>query len=218
MNPNKAQNLNKSYKENVPQFWEDLYQTNNDKWDLKEATPIFKKLATELPLGRVCIIGCGRGYDAIEFAKKGFHVTAIDFAPSAISSLKNMANLMDVSLEIIRKDIFDLLPEYHDSFDYVLEQTCFCAIHPSRRKEYEIIVKGILKMGGHLVGLWFPLDKDSAEGGPPYGTSIEEVKSTFDSGWEIKKEEFSEHSIKPRKGREKLVVFKKIGSTYEAKS
>jgi len=215
MNPNKAQDLNKSIKENTPQFWEDLYQTNDDKWDLKEATPIFKKLATELPPGRVCIIGCGRGYDAIEFAKKGFHVTAIDFAPSAISSLKNMANLMDVSLKIICKDIFHLLPEHHDSFDYVLEQTCFCAIHPSRRKEYENVVKGILKIGGHLVGLWFPLDKDSAEEGPPYGTSIEEVKSIFDSGWKIIKEEFSEHSIKPRKGREKLIVFKKIGSRNE---
>ena len=215
MNPNKAQNLNKSYKENIPQFWEELYQTNYDKWDLKEATPIFKQLATELPLGRVCIIGCGRGYDAIEFAKIGFQVTAIDFAPSAISSLKNMANLMEVSLEIIRKNIFDLLPKYHNSFDYVLEQTCFCAIHPSRRKEYETIVKGILKMGGHLVGLWFPLDKDLEQGGPPYGTSIEEVKSTFDSGWEIKKEEFSEYSIKPRKGREKLVIFKRIGSGDE---
>ena len=211
MNPNKAQNLNKSYKENIPQFWEDLYQTSDDNWDLKGETPIFKKLAIELPLGRVCIIGCGRGYDAIEFAEKGFHVTAIDFAPSAISYLKNMANLMDVSLEIICKDIFDLLPEYHDSFDYVLEQTCFCAIHPSRRKEYESIVKGILKIGGHLVGLWFPLDKDSLEEGPPYGTSIEEVKSTFDFGWKIIREEFSEHSIKARKGREKLVVFKKIG-------
>ena len=124
---------------------------------------------------------------------------------------------MEVTLEIIRKNIFDLLPEYHDSFDYVLEQTCFCAIHPSRRKEYENIVRGILKMGGHLVGLWFPLDKDLAEEGPPYGTSIEEVKSTFDSGWEIIKEEFSEYSIKPRKGREKLVVFKKIGSSPVAK-
>tara|TARA_B100001027_G_scaffold213879_1_gene185222 strand:+ start:1016 stop:1663 length:648 start_codon:yes stop_codon:yes gene_type:complete len=215
MNPNKAQNLDKSYKENISQFWEGLYQTNDDKWDLKEATPIFKKLATELPLGRVCIIGCGRGYDAIAFAEKGFHVTAIDFAPSPISSLKNMANLMGVSLEIIRKDIFDLLPEYHDSFDYVLEQTCFCAIHPSRRKEYENIVKGILKIGGHLVGLWFPLDKDIEEEGPPYGTTIEEVKSTFDSGWGIIKEEFSEYSIKPRKGREKLVVFKRIGSGNE---
>mgnify|MGYP001230025883 FL=1 len=215
MNPNKPESFDKQYKENIPQFWEDLYQTDDDKWDLKDSTPIFKKLANELSLGDLCIIGCGRGYDAIEFAKKGFKVTAIDFAPYAISSLMEMSKIEDVDLKIIQKNIFDLLPDFFNSFDYVIEQTCFCAIHPSRRKEYEIIVRGILKTGGHLVGLWFPLDKDLAEEGPPYGTSIEEVKSTFDSGWEIIKEEFSEYSIKPRKGREKLVVFKRIGSGDE---
>tara|TARA_B100000965_G_scaffold377161_1_gene371015 strand:+ start:524 stop:1171 length:648 start_codon:yes stop_codon:yes gene_type:complete len=211
MNPNKPESFDKQYKENIPQFWEDLYQTDDDKWDLKDSTPIFKKLANELSLGDLCIIGCGRGYDAIEFAKKGFKVTAIDFAPYAISSLMEMSKIEDVDLKIIQKNIFDLLPDFFNSFDYVIEQTCFCAIHPSRRKDYEIIVRGILKTGGHLVGLWFPLDKDLAEEGPPYGTSIDEVKSTFDSGWEITKEEFSEYSIKPRKGREKLVVFKKVG-------
>ena len=210
MNPNKPESFDKQYKENIPQFWEDLYQTDDDKWDLKDSTPIFKKLANELSLGDLCIIGCGRGYDAIEFAKKGFKVTAIDFAPYAISSLMEMSKIEDVDLKIIQKNIFDLLPDFLNSFDYVIEQTCFCAIHPSRRKEYEIIVRGILKTGGHLVGLWFPLDKDLAEEGPPYGTSIDEVKSTFGSGWEITKEEFSEYSIKPRKGREKLVVFKKV--------
>ena len=215
MNPNKPESFDKQYKENIPQFWEDLYQTDDDKWDLKDSTPIFKKLANELSLGDLCIIGCGRGYDAIEFAKKGFKVTAIDFAPYAISSLMEMSKIEDVDLKIIQKNIFDLLPDFFNSFDYVIEQTCFCAIHPSRRKEYEIIVRGILKTGGHLVGLWFPLDKDLAEEGPPYGTSIEEVKSTFDSGWEIIKEEFSEYSIKPRKGREKLVVFKRIGNGDE---
>ena len=211
MNPNKPESFDKQYKENIPQFWEDLYQTDDDKWDLKDSTPIFKKLANELSLGDLCIIGCGRGYDAIEFAKKGFKVTAIDFAPYAISSLMEMSKIEDVDLKIIQKNIFDLLPDLLNSFDYVIEQTCFCAIHPSRRKDYEIIVRGILKTGGHLVGLWFPLDKDLAEEGPPYGTSIDEVKSIFDSGWEITKEEFSEYSIKPRKGREKLVVFKKVG-------
>ena len=211
MNPYKPESFDKQYKENIPQFWEDLYQTDDDKWDLKDSTPIFKKLANELSLGDLCIIGCGRGYDAIEFAKKGFKVTAIDFAPYAISSLMEMSKIEDVDLKIIQKNIFDLLPDFFNSFDYVIEQTCFCAIHPSRRKDYEIIVRGILKTGGHLVGLWFPLDKDLAEEGPPYGTSIDEVKSIFDSGWEITKEEFSEYSIKPRKGREKLVVFKKVG-------
>ena len=72
------------------------------------------------------------------------------------------------------------------------------------------MAQGILRSGGHLVGLWFPLDKDLNEGGPPYGTNIDEVKSIFHPNWEIMREEFPEHSIKPRKGREKLIIFKKV--------
>jgi hypothetical protein len=47
------------------------------------------------------------------------------------------------------------------------------------------------------------------EGGPPYATRIDEVKSIFDLGWGIVKEEFPDLSIGPRKGREKLIIFKK---------
>jgi hypothetical protein len=54
------------------------------------------------------------------------------------------------------------------------------------------------------------LDKKIDEGGPPWGTTIEDVKSIFNSGWSIEKEEFPSLSITPRKGREKLIVFKKI--------
>ena len=210
MNLVKPDNIDDQNKENIPQFWEDIYLAGEAQWDLQGSTPIFKNLSNNLPLGNLCIIGCGRGYDAIEFAKKGFKVTAVDFASSAILSLKKMAEDENVSLQIIERDIFTLMPDYENSFDYVIEQTCFCAIHPSRRKEYEVIVKGILKVGGHLVGLWFPLDKDIKEDGPPYGTTIDDVKSIFRNGWEITKEEFSEHSIKPRRGREKLMIFKSI--------
>ena len=169
----------------------------------------YHRRALELKTGSLCIIGCGRGYDAIMFAKKGFQVTAVDFAPSAIQALKQMAVESEVEVNTLELDIFALLPSYQNSFDYVIEQTCFCAIHPSRRKEYEIMVQGILKPNGKLVGLWFPLDKHIDEGGPPYGTSVNEVKTIFNNGWETVKEEFSEHSIKPRKEREKLIIFKK---------
>ena len=210
MNLVKPDNIDDQNKENRPQFWEDIYLAGEAQWDLQGSTPVFKNLSNNLPLGNLCIIGCGRGYDAIEFAKKGFKVTAVDFASSAILSLKKMAEDENVSLQIIERDIFTLMPDYENSFDYVIEQTCFCAIHPSRRKEYEVIVKGILKVGGHLVGLWFPLDKDIKEDGPPYGTTIDDVKSIFRNGGEITKEEFSEHSIKPRRSREKLIIFKSI--------
>ena len=75
--------------ENRFQFWEDLYLEDNTGWDLKGPTPIFTELSKQLPKGDLCIIGCGRGYDAVTFAKEGFNVTAVDFAPSAIESLRN---------------------------------------------------------------------------------------------------------------------------------
>ena len=72
------------------------------------------------------------------------------------------------------------------------------------------MVYHILKTKGELVGLLFPLDKDLKEGGPPYGTTIDEVKSVFNVGWEIEKEEFPDLSIEPRKNREKLIILKRI--------
>ena len=191
------------------QFWEDIYLENDTGWDLKGVTPVFDSISNELNQGKVCIVGCGRGYDAIMFAKKGFDVTAVDFAPTPISELNKLAIQKSVTITTVQDDIFSLVGKYPDTFDYVIEQTCFCAIHPNRRKEYEILVRTILKPGGKLVGLWFPLDKSQEEGGPPWGTTIDEVKSTFNSGWKIEKEEFPSQSVEPRKGREKLIIFKK---------
>ncbi len=191
------------------QFWEDIYLENDTGWDLKGVTPFFDSISNELIQGKVCILGCGRGYDAIMFAKKGFDVTAVDFAPTPISELNKLAIQKSVTITTVQNDIFSLVEKFPDTFDYVIEQTCFCAIHPNRRKEYEILVRTILKLGGKLVGLWFPLDKSQGEGGPPFGTTIDEVKSIFNLGWKIEKENFPSQSVEPRKGREKLIIFKK---------
>ena len=199
----------KYYKENHPQFWEDIYLEDDAGWDLGESTLVFDKISDALPLGKVCIIGCGRGYDAVMFAQKGFEVTAIDFAPSAISTLQSLASGAGVMINIVETDIFLLTSQFSCEFDYVIEQTCFCAINPSRREEYERLVKAIIKSHGKLIGLWFPLDKSIKDGGPPWGTTIPEVKSIFYDGWKIEKEEFSELSILPRKNREKLIIFKR---------
>ena len=194
---------------NHSQFWEDIYLENDTGWDLKGVTPFFDSISNELIQGKVCILGCGRGYDAIMFAEKGFDVTAVDFAPTPISELNKLAIQKSVIITTVQDDIFSLVEKFPDTFDYVIEQTCFCAIDPNRRKEYETLVRTILKPGGKLVGLWFPLDKSQKEGGPPFGTTIYEVKSIFNSGWKIEKENFPSQSVEPRKGREKLIIFKK---------
>jgi len=191
------------------QFWEEIYLADDAGWDLGGITPAIESIADTLTKGKVCILGCGRGYDAVMFAKKGFDVTAVDFAPSAIKSVKGLALEANVIVRAIQDDIFSLTPEYSNTFDTIIEQTCFCAIHPKRRSEYEELVKKILKPEGKFIGLWFPLDKTIKDGGPPWGTTVDEVKSIFKKDWIIEQEEFPRLSIPSRKGREKLIIFKK---------
>ena len=76
--------------------------------------------------------------------------------------------------------------------------------------DYVGLVENILKVNGKLIGLWFPLDKNLEEGGPPYGVTENQIKSYFKVNWTIEKEEFSKLSIESRKNREKLIIFKKI--------
>ena len=193
-----------------PKFWDNIYLNDNPGWDLNGVTPIFKSLTKKLKKGKVCFVGCGRGYDAVYFAKKGFDVTAVDFSSLAIKDLKSLSKKESVSINCIQEDIFTFFERFSNYFDYIIEQTCFCAIHPSRRNEYEMMARTILKPKGSLIGLWFPLDKKIDDGGPPWGVTVDEVKNIFSVDWAIVKEKFHKLSIDSRKGREKFIIFSRL--------
>ncbi len=193
-----------------PKFWDNIYLNDQPGWDLNGVTPIFKDLTKKIKIGKVCFVGCGRGHDAVYFAKKGFDVTAVDFSSEAIKDLKDLSKKASVFVNCIQEDIFTFFERFSNYFDYIIEQTCFCAIHPSRRNTYEIMARSILKPKGSLIGLWFPLDKKVEDGGPPWGITIDEVKTIFSIDWEIKKEKFHKLSIDSRKGREKFIIFTRL--------
>ena len=195
---------------NKSSFWEQRYEKGEIGWDLGAETPVFTAISEKLKPGKVCILGCGNGYDAISFSKKGFSVTAVDFARTPINNLQIAARSLSLSIETIKKDIFDLIPDYSSQFDYIIEQTCFCAIDPRKRQQYSNLVHDLLKVGGKLIGLWMPLDKDIIDGGPPFGVKENEIKKLFSTKWKITEDCFPTQSIEARKGREKLIVFEKL--------
>ena len=194
---------------NTAEFWEACYETEMDNWDLGGPTPVFERIASEIPKGRICVIGCGRGYDAVTFAKAGFEVTAIDFAQTAVLASRENARKQEVEMTVLREDFFDLPDELHDQFDYVLEYTCFCAISPERRFEYDRVIWQLLKPEGKLLGLFFPLDKNVDEGGPPWGVNISELHALFGLHWNLESEEMPKESIEPRADREIMMIWKK---------
>lgn len=195
---------------NLPEKWEVDYERKTDGWDLGGPTPVFKRLAMSgrFKPGRMIVPGAGRGHDAREFARHGFKVTAIDFAPHAIHEMKRLSD-PNAPIEILQHDLFALPSELNNSFDYLLEYTCFCAIDPKRRTEYADLVTRLLKPGGTYIDMAFPLD--GRAGGPPFSVSADEVMKLFvERGFKLLSREKPEDSIKPRRHAEELFIFQKI--------
>jgi SAM-dependent methyltransferase len=190
------------------EFWERHYREGNTGWDLGAAAPPFADLLAEpdAPVpGSIIVLGAGRGHDALLFARHGFQVTALDFAESAVRETQEAARRVDLSVATARHDFFALPPEYHFSFDYVLEHTFFSAIDPARREDYVRIVRRLLNPGGFFIALFFA---HSRPGGPPFTTSEDEVRALFSPHFTIERLEVPARSVKPRQGLELLALMR----------
>jgi SAM-dependent methyltransferase len=190
--------------------WDAYYEQSRDGWDLGGPTPVFNRLASNgrFEPGRMAVLGAGRGYDAREFSRHGFQVTAVDFASNAVNEMKRLAEA-DAPLEILQQDIFTFPNEYDASFDYILEYVCFCAIDPNRRNEYADVATRLLKPNGLFIDLAYPLD--ARKGGPPFSFSARELLDLFEKrGFKLLSRERPEDSISRRKHAEELFIFQKI--------
>jgi len=197
---------------NFPDKWEEDYQRGTDGWDLGGPTPVFKRLASSKHFkpGRMIVLGAGRGYDAREFSRHGFEVTAVDFSSYAVEQMHKLVD-PQAPIKILQRDIFTLVPELNGAFDYLLEYTCFCAIDPKRRAEYADLVTHLLKPDGLYIDLAFPFDQ--RKGGPPYTVTEVEILDLFlNRGFKLISREKPFDSVKPRRHAEELFIFQKIGN------
>ncbi len=189
-----------------PRYWQKHYDGGEPPWDHGRPSPPIVELARsgDLPKGRLCVLGCGWGNDAIWFAKNGWKVTAVDFAEGAEKGLRKRAAKAGAKVQFVRSDLF-LLPETHPAaFDLVLEHTCFCAIRPERRREYVNVVRSILRKDGTLFGVFY---NHGDEGGPPFTVDRRRVRALFGRHFDIHRLEVAEGSFENRAGKELLAHF-----------
>ena len=191
-------------------WWEQLYRTNTTPWDIGSAAPPFNTFLTspyKLPPGKMVVPGCGSGHDCLLFAQHGYEVTGVDFAPSAVQSTMqkfSQAGLLGTKGFLLQRDVFSI-HEYDRYFDYVLEHTCFCAIHPSRRRTYAMTVRDLLKPGGRLIALWWLL---SHKGGPPYAVDKNEIFELFSEYFHIELAFEPADSVPERRDHELFTVMR----------
>ena len=97
--------------------------------------------------------------------------------------------------------------EHHDTYALILEQTFFCALDPSLRKDYVKKMQTLLIPNGKIAGLLFQFPL--TEVGPPFGGSKEEYVALFQKDFTIKTLEPAINSIKPRLEKELFFIFTK---------
>ena len=194
-----------------PEWWEKLYQTKKTPWDLGKPSPAlmsYLKSPYAVQPGRIALPGCGHGHDCIPWVAKGFEVTGIDFAPSAVQSTFQKfqkAGVAGTKGYLLERDFFNI-HEYDSYYDYIFEHCFFSAIDPSRRRTYVYTVADLLKPGGKLIGVWWLFD---AKSGPPFGVSKDEIYSLFDKRFTIDMGYAPSDSVPQRRNSEFLTIMTK---------
>ncbi|MCP4123730.1 MAG: methyltransferase domain-containing protein [Bacteroidetes bacterium] len=181
------------------EFWTERYKKEETGWNIGYAsTPIVSYIdqLTDKDI-RILIPGAGNAYEAEYLYEKGFrNVFVLDISEMP---LKNLAERFpDFPKEhLIHTNFF----EHDDHYDLILEQTFFCALHPSQRQAYADKMHRLLHTSGKLAGLWFgfPLKEDQEM--PPFGGSVDEYMTYFEHFSDCSFEP-CHNSITPRAGKE----------------
>ncbi|RME84072.1 MAG: methyltransferase domain-containing protein [Zetaproteobacteria bacterium] len=157
-------------------FWEAKYRAGEDGWDRGGVNPAFEPLVSAAglsPGARVLVPGCGRGYEVVELARRGFEVVAIDLARPAVDALQTRLRELGLDAKVVCGDLFAFDAR---GFDAVYEQTCLCALPPERWPAYAAWLRERLAPGGKLVALFM---QTGEEGGPPFHCDLMAMRKLF---------------------------------------
>lgn len=184
-------------------YWSNRYEKDETGWDMQQASPPLKNYIDQLdnPGLSILIPGCGNAWEAEYLLQKGFqHITLLDISKVLVSKLSR--KLAGYPVRILHGDFF----EHNEKYDLILEQTFFCALHPSYRPQYALKMHSLLAGGGTLAGVLF---NRAFEGGPPFGGNINEYQHLFSTHFHIKTLEPCYNSIPQRASSEAFLILKK---------
>lgn len=186
-------------------YWNERYSNHQTGWDIGYAsTPIATYIdGLQQKDLRILIPGCGNAHEGAYLLEKGFtQVYLLDISPLALANVKK--NFPGFKAEqLILADFF----EHQGTYDLILEQTFFCALHPSLRENYAQQMANLLAPNGTLAGLLFNCELNADK--PPFSGFYPEYEQLFKRYFKQVKMETAYNSIPQRAGRELFIQLKK---------
>jgi len=164
--------------------WDARYRNDNrPAWDTGRPSSNLKRLLARKNLQpcRVLELGCGTGVNAVHLAERGFEVTAIDIAPTALKLAKQRASKAGVEVRWIQADVLD--PPPLDFFDLIFDRGCYHGVRRQGPSRYVEVVKRLCRPQGQVFVLAGNANEQGAHYGPPRVDEqelIEDFADAFD--------------------------------------
>lgn len=182
-------------------YWEEKFSNDETDWDIGYVSTPLKEYSEQLTDKdlKILIPGSGNGYEAEYLYNLGFkNVFILEWSDTAIKNFTSRFPKFPVK-NIFNEDFFS----HNEKYDLIIEQTFFCALHPSQRKNYVEKIFDLLSPKGKLAGLL--LNRSFEDEGPPFGGTKDEYVKLFEPYFDFKYFDECYNSIKPRKGSELFI-------------
>jgi thiopurine S-methyltransferase len=189
--------------------WAQRYVALDTPWDLGAEHPeIAARIAGGLrpaspSVARALVPGCGRGHDAVALARAGWRVSAVDFTDATQGALQD--RLAELGGEFVLQDALE--PVAGVRFDLVLDHTFFCALNPALRARWGAAMALSLAPQGRVCALVYPVGKPIEDGGPPFGTSVDDLLAALGADFRVLSDEAATQRVPQRSFEERWAVF-----------
>lgn len=131
---------------------------------------------------RALELGCGSGTNAIFLAQRGFDVTAIDLAPSALAAAEQKAQKEGARVRFLLADV--LAPPKLEPFEFVYDRGCYHGVRRQNAAGYVEALRRLTKPGSRVLILAGNANEPPPHYGPPR-VNEEELRADFSNLFEF---------------------------------
>lgn len=187
--------------------WERMHELKVTPWHQGVPALALQDAVGKTPENGLFLVpGCGQGLDVQFLAQQRplARVFGLDLSELVIEEAKR--NVKESNTSFISGDFFKTEELERNAFSFIFDYTFLCALLPVKRQAWADRMKELIKPGGMLMTLMYPLEDYSIDKGPPFSLSVETYFELLKDGFKLEALEKC-RSPPRREGKEKLGIW-----------